>query len=332
MLGNDYVWKQAEEPTDSVEGQVDTVSMETDSTGGHSPLLKIGLDLLAASTGDSPILVVPNAKGSSSSVDWAPPFNWFDRTTLFGSANYRANLARAAGWEITAFVEMQGEQDARDASLRPHYTSNHSAVVNGFRVTWPGVPWIYGQLAAHRNNPDNSQQQVIREAQRRMESGSGYPEALAAHFMVVGHDLSLTDSIHLDQAGVIELGRRMALAVREHVLGEAVNGTGPRLVSITMPTSATVKVKTTAVINDHSTYDDYFSVFDDGAPIGITSAGRDASDASAVLLTLEAAPVGSVTVEYSPPPGRPLGVVMQNVVKDDDGLPLPAFGPIPITT
>lgn len=130
------------------------------------------------------------------------------------------------------------------------------------------------------------------------------------------------------------LGSRIALAIREHALGEAVNGTGPRLVSITQPSSTTIKVKTTRTINDHSTYDGYFSVdevvMDGGSElrqdVPITSIGKDPLDGTAVLISLSRAISGTPSVKYAPPSGLSQGQSYPNVVQDSDGLPLPAFG------
>lgn len=57
--------------------------------------------------------------------------------------------------------------------------------------------------------------------------------------MISTYDLPRYDITHYDQAGVKELGRRYALAVRQYFLQDtAVDGTGPRLVSTRYITSA----------------------------------------------------------------------------------------------
>ena len=148
--------------------------------------------------------------------------------------------------------------------------------------------------------------------------------------MVVAHDLPLSDTTHLSAEGQRILGERISLAFRQHLLGEDVNGTGPRLVSITQPSSNTIKVKTTSTINDHHSYEDYFTVREEIdselVEIPITALRRDPDDDTAVLITLERPPTARWTLRYMPPPERPLHTRLENVVRDSDGLPLPAFG------
>ena len=50
-------------------------------------------------------------------------------------------------------------------------------------------------------------------------------------------DLPLGDGLHLSGEANRLLGIRFARAMRQHVYGEAVDGTGPRLVSVTRPAS-----------------------------------------------------------------------------------------------
>jgi len=321
-LGNDYVWKQLEEPADSAEGQVDKVSEDTKA--GHSSLVRLG-KLLYATTG-RPLTIIPCSRGSSSIVEWQPPAERFDRSTLFGSADYRIDQAIRAGRELTAFLWYQGENDTGRAELRENYVARHRTMVDTFRRYYGDKPFIYSQLGAHIVEADNYH--FIREQQRRMEWCSGYAEAIPGHYMVVTHDLSLLDIVHLDTAGQLALAERRALVIRRFVYGENINATGPRLVSITRPSPTTIKVKTTATINDHDTYENYFTVFVAGTAATIAALGRDPADKTAVLITLAEAPAGPVTVQYQPPVGRPLGKRLENVVKDEDGLPLPAFGPI----
>lgn len=319
-LGNDYVWKQLEEPSDEPAGQVDTVSADV-GLAGHSSLVKFGKELYSA-TGRE-LTITPCAKGGSRINEWQPPANRYDRQTLFGSADWRAKVSIDNNRRLRAFIWFQGETGAGDND----YVNLHTAMVNKWREYYGNIPFIYCQLGGYRWESDSYQK--TREWQRLMESGSGSTLAIPNHYMVVTHDLSNIDNVHLDKAGQIELGVRKALLARQIIYGENINGTGPRLVSVTRDNNI-VKVKTSRTINDHNTYEGYFRVYDNGVAMNITNLGRDPQDNTSVLVTLESTPSGVVTLEYRPTE-RPLHTKLENVVKDSDGLPLPAFGPIELT-
>ena len=344
MFANDYIWKQAYEPLDDPEGQVDSVS-KSDPTY-HSFGVRLGKELHAA-TGRY-IYFITGAKNGSRVAHWLPTSDRLNRGSLFGSANYRAqtsagtvqNSYPAKGGPVSAVIWFQGESD-RHAVYRDRFVDDTNAVLDAFAEELASPAVIFIQLAANQGRSSNELQQIIREFQRLTESGvqvstgTGDPQPREDSYMVVAHDLPLSDSVHLSAEGQRILGERIALAYRQHVLAENINGTGPRLVSITQPNESTVKVKTTRRINDHHDYDSYFSVRttvvdDDGTvrveDVPITSMRRDPNDDTAVLLTLSEAAHGDVTVRYMPPPDRPLQTQLKNVVQDGDGLPLPAFG------
>ena len=335
-FGNDYVWKQAYEPLDDGAGQVDSVSY--DATTLYSFGLTLGLRLHEA-TGERSYLI-PSARGATSTSYWLPRADRLDRSSLFGSANYRAQTSAgtvineypAEGGRVNALVWYQGEADSGSLDGRSGFIGRTTTIMDAF-VAELDVPVLYVQLAAHEHVDSNAEQQVIREYQRLLETGasidagSGAPQPRDRHYMVVAHDLPMSDSIHLSAAGQRVLGERLALAYRQYVLRHAVNGTGPRLVAITQPTAWHIRVTTTRPLNDPPGYDGAFTVLDEGATsLSIVQEGRDPDDSTSVLLELNRQTEGSVTVRYMPP-GRPAGdQPRQNVVRDTDGLPLPAFG------
>lgn len=103
LLGNDYVWRELVDPTDSNSGQIDSVS--SDAAGGSVwPLVATSY----LSNQGIPIAFVPCAKGSTSVTAWQPAASHTDRTTLYGSMNYRAQLIGG----IKAVLWWQGENDA----------------------------------------------------------------------------------------------------------------------------------------------------------------------------------------------------------------------------
>ncbi|TYP67679.1 sialate O-acetylesterase [Paenibacillus methanolicus] len=324
VFGGDYKWRQLEEPAYSGEGHIDAIS-DNGTWAGHSSLLRFGKSVYAA-TG-KPISIVTAAKGSTSTTQWYP-YNSerFDRGSLFGSADFRVNQALKGGRVLRGILWMQGESDSLDSSK---FISRNTTIINKFKKLYGSdIPVFYSQLATHVNATNNAQFQVIREMQRKMETGSGDASAIPGHYMIVTHDLGIDDGdIHMNKEAELIMGDRRALAVLERYYKLPVNGTGPRLVGISKPTATTIKVKTTRSINDHNTYENFFKVYDNGAAATISSISRDPGDNTAVRITLAAAPAGTVTVEFGPP-ARARNVRLFNCVQDADGLPLPAFGPL----
>ena len=363
MLGNDYLWKQASEPTDSNENQVDTVSEDNGSGfsfgAGHSFGLTLGKALNGV-TGE-PVYLIQTARAGScvrlnsdcgGEGSWAPEGDRLERSTLFGSANYRAQVsagnvsnppASAEGGAVTGIVWYQGEDDGSSSS----FVADTNRVMDAFmdELDRPGdavdgVPVVYVQLG-QRLGPEpgdearNNAYQFVRERQRQMETGYG-ASARDNYFMVVAHDLPMDDKRHLSTEGQKTLGERIALAYQEHVLGSNVDGTGPRLVSIKHD-ERIIRVKTTQTLNNSSTYEDYFTVTINGIIKTIGNGGirdlrRDPGDPTAVRITLDEEPADGVQVivRYRPPTANPSAYPtsqLDDVVKGQSSeLPLPAFG------
>ena len=252
MFGNDYVWKQASEPTDSNLNQVDDVSMD-DGDGftygaGHSFGVRLGKDLYNATGND--VFLIQSAKGGSclkpcADGDWAVPSNRLNRNTLFGSANYRAKVSAgtvpnpvtnskdAEGGPVTGIIWYQGESEQNRIGS---FINDTNSVMNAFESELNDPPIIYAQIARRLIAPNESDDakninyQNVREKQRQMETQYGDAGTRRNTFyMVVTHDLPMIEHNHLSAEGQKILGDRIALAYREHVLGENVDGTGPRL-------------------------------------------------------------------------------------------------------
>lgn len=354
-LANDYRWKAAIEPLDVATGQVDAVS--SDASAAYSFGTRLG-HLLWGSTGFATYLI-PSAMGATRVELWLPSSNRLDRTTLFGSANYRAQVSAslvanpvpsqpfpAEGGPVTAIVWYQGESDATTSTRRNAFVANTDVVMDAF-VAELGVPVIYVQLASHRDEQLNEQQLAIAELQRRMETGSGFGAARPAFHMVVAMDLPRSDQIHPSAFGQRVLAERIELAVREHVLGEDVDGTGPRLVAL-RSSGLQVDVETTHELAPGDLEPGLFRVYD-GVPQGsvddienygqnaipIASVARHPTDARTARITLQYAPGGTPYVRYwarptlvEEPQATWDDLAVGTVRAADGGLPLPGFGPI----
>lgn len=158
--------------------------------------------------------------------------------------------------------------------------------------------------------------------------------------MVVTHDVlrqASPNDIHLATAGYKEVGRRFALAYAEHVLKiPGIDGTGPRLVSVTSTDGTHTKVKFTQKIAaakaGESNYgdgtDSLFRVYDGGTEKAVSSVAIDGADGTALIIT-HASCAGVRVVTYGDRPGQD-AVVRKGVVYNTDTQPLPApmFGPV----
>lgn len=333
MFGNDYLWKQAYEPVDDPEGQIDDVSNDqaviTDDRG-HSFSLRAAKDVSAVTSGT--LAIIPCPRGGTRLSQWARGTDPFDRSTLFGSCNYRRLVAAPDG--VAAIWWYQGESDRTTAN----YVELHTALMADFRdQIGTNLPIIYVQLARDTDAIANSQFHAIAEKQRRMESASGYTTAIDRHYMVVAFDLPLNDSVHLNQTGQKELGRRVALATLEHVYEYDIDGTGPRLLldePLIHPSGdrQLIKVSFNQTINAAiDQYDNQFRAFDDGGELAIQNVERDPEDPSSVLITLPNLPIGTVLLSYGDIAAPGLGIDLPNVIKGNNGLPAPRFGPLTVT-
>ena len=310
--------------------------------------------------------------------------------SLFGSAAYRglvsaglepmpngvSNPIDAEGGPVRVVAWYQGESDSRTAGERSNYVPYTKNVFDGF-IGGSGVfasdgTVIFAQLAGFGHNPGdapglgatkNLQNADIAERQRELESGAwhGTPaldpassiSPYAKAFMVVTHDLPMSEDVHLSAAGQNELGRRIALAVEEHVLGMNIDGTGPRVTGITH--SGNVVTLTTDVQIDAPTttsdaaYEGYFTVYDgppdpldvdDSAVYGANNRLAIAqiqrgSDKKSIVITLGASPSGSPYVRYARPEFTCASASacdaprLDHVVRaSGSSLPLPSFGPL----
>jgi uncharacterized cupredoxin-like copper-binding protein len=349
----------------SSHGGYDNFSAVTGISGqdapGHSFGVALGNRLQSGTqAGRFRVALLPTAKGgsnvfASSSSGWRPnATDVRNRTTVFGDALVRAELLEAdQNLRLTAILWYQGEADSSgNCGNCNGYIANTKRVFirlnSELRFTTEGrnIPIIYAQLSHFGDDLSNSETvnnqrhkgwQDIREKQRLMEAGAYNPIsgttslcAVPHMHMVVTHDLAMFDRSHLTAESQKILGDRINRAVREHILGENIDGTGPRLAGISKSGNV-IRISTTRTINNSSTYGNYFTVFDAaGNEVPITSMGRDESRRTDVLLTLASDPGEGYTVRYMPPRDPTGGVPMNNltdVIRDPStGLPLPAFG------
>lgn len=372
MFGNDYLWRIAEEPLDDPTDQVDTCSAEgncEDDGARYSFGTELGRGLWDATEHFS--YLVPAAHGGTRTTQWLPQQDRENRSTLFGSSVFRARVsaglranpevagsAGSEGGPVNVLVWFQGESDASSEARREAYIANTNAIMDAY-ASELDVPVVYVQLAANSDEQENVQQIDIAERQRRLETGYG-EDARARFHMVVANDLPLSDpstvsrGIHVSAYGHVLLAERIALAIREHVLDEPVDGTGPRLERVLYRDNEVWVELDRPVDGTSDDYAGWFTAFD-GQPTGslddveggtyyqnlvpVEDASLDPADPSRIVLRL--APNGGSLdsvpwIRYAPEEGRDFETpddwerLVETVVRGSDtGLPLPTFGPLP---
>ena len=271
MLGNDYRWKAAQEPLDDDLDQEDTVSADTGARYSFGTYLG---NLAYESLGYESYLI-PAALGGSAMTAWRP-VGVTNRESLFGSANFRAlvsagrqpnqvsNEHPAEAGPVNVIVWHQGESENLEAE-RANYVSYTNEVMDTF-YDQLGAHILYAQIGSHYKEGSPSSEQLnvkyhaVAELQRLME-GTRHD-----FNMVVTYDLPRSDRHHLSAFGQRVFAERLDLALREHVFGEDIDGTGPRIVSRSY-SGAEITITVDMPLEPGTLDKAYFTVWD-GAPTG----------------------------------------------------------------
>jgi hypothetical protein len=268
-------------------------------------------------------LLIPVAVGGTALKQWFPTNSRFDVLSLFGRANYRRVLgspkAPAAIWYY-----------GHESSSVPleDYIPDWKRLIAEYRKECGPAPVLYAQLAKNSNPLSHEVTRLAADRQRLTEEGAN--EAVASSHMVVAFDLPLTDGLHLSAEGQRLLGRRFALAMREHVYREAVNGTGPRLADVARSQNSPnlILVTFNKQVNEAiNAYENEFRVKTSTGEVPIRSVRR-AQNAAQIEVEITRNIEDDLFVEYGVQPSKGNNVYLTNVVRDVDGLPAPVFGPI----
>lgn len=269
-------------------------------------------------------MLIPVAVGATSIETWLPKQDPFDRNTLFGRADSAVVMAAPQG--LTAIWYYGHEASMLAAGGIESYASQWGQLVGSFRQAMGAVPFIYAQVAKSTDDYTQRMLHAGAEIQRQLEA------VIPQHFMVVTFDLPLADGVHLSADGQQMLGHRFAMAMREHIYKQNVNGTGPRLqkVAFTQPARTEIAVQFNRPINIcTNNYDGQFTIMDQGEQRPVASIERG-SDESLILLRVPDPVSPEAMVEYGNVIAPGLFTFRANVVRDQDGLPAPQFGPLPV--
>jgi len=269
-------------------------------------------------------LVCGTAVGSTKIQDWMPGPDRFDAATLYGRANRMRAIWAPAGPRAVLYYGHESNTDI--PAYLETYAEEWTGLMAEFKRDYGSAPIIYAQLGKSTNHfvARNLHRGAGIQGSLETAGGGGAPKQP----MVVTFDLPLADYIHLSPEGQRLLGQRFALAVRQHVFGHKVDGTGPRLAEVRRlaPPSRVVMVRFSQVIQDSTNnYDDQFRVFQGGEEISVARAVRGGVG-DAVELTLERDASGPLEVSYGDRPSPGLHVRLQQVVRNLQALPAPQFG------
>lgn len=143
LFGNDDVWKELADPTDSNTNQVDSVSLEVPGVEGGSVWPLIATNYLADQ--NVPVAFIPTTKGGTSITQWQPnSSNHGDVTTLYGSMYRRINAVGG----VKAVLFWQGENDM--GTSRATYLSKVTSLANAIYSDF-GVKTVVAQIGPYNN-------------------------------------------------------------------------------------------------------------------------------------------------------------------------------------
>jgi hypothetical protein len=121
---NSYTWQMLIDPYDTATGQTDSVSADSSPAAAGSFIPLLATSYIADRS--LPIAFVPCAHGSTTIADWQPGADHNDRTTLYGSMNYRITQAGGA----KAVLWWQGESDAIAGTAEATYNAALDTLAN----------------------------------------------------------------------------------------------------------------------------------------------------------------------------------------------------------
>lgn len=285
-FGNDYSWKEAAEPMDGDEGQVDSISVEK---AGHGLMLRFGKEVAKAA--GVPVGLIPAPRyGSNLNEDWARKAERpQDRGTLYGSALYRT-LSQRFPAPVRGVLWYQGEGNA--GSGVDNYRDLLKDFVQALRADLGSADIFLGNcqlstIGTNQTFADLDGFLEVQEAQRQYLALDG--KSVLAAFV----DLPRQDDYHLDQDGVREAGRRLAVAVLQGSYGVP-GALGPQIRSVKFNGGRT-QVQITydkAVVGGAAAL---YRVNDD---LGTIEAQDARSSGAVVTVTLKRAASGAATLSY----------------------------------
>jgi hypothetical protein len=291
LFGNDDVWKELVDPTDSWINQIDSVSNDDPNAAG-SVWPNLATYILADQ--NIPVAFIPSAKGGSTITDWQPDnTDHNNRTTLYGSMHRRI---LAAGGHVKAILFLQGENDATDGTSTTSYKALLNTFANAVYDDF-GVKTSLAQIGRRATVSDDNVNN-IRVAQRELwDEGEEGLNHIVSGPTLYDVPVSSTDDVHfIDDASLQTIAKRWWSALKADFYG-GTDGRGPQLSSATRSQDGTMLYLT---FTDDTlpliptTNIEGFRVKNDGVVVPIASIDRIRDDQ--LQITLSSAATDSVTV------------------------------------
>ncbi len=196
-------------------------------THGAGPGLAFGV-AMADATGRQ-IGLIPVAHGATTLEQWSPSGKSVGTASLYGAMLDRT---RRAGGNLRGILWYQGESDAGNLDTALSYGERFASWISTVRadLNIPDLPIIAVQIARRAmgtlNTPELARGwDIVRDALLEL------PVRVQNTSMVTAIDLGLCDTVHLDTASQIRLGRRLATLVRrmENTVGLSCS---PRMLNV----------------------------------------------------------------------------------------------------
>lgn len=270
-----------------------------------------------------PIGLLPCAHGGTSMDQWSPDLRDKGGDSLYGATIRRV---KAAGGRVTGILWYQGESDASPKAA-PEFPAKFDRLVNAFRsdIGQPDLRFYYVQIGRHVATTNANEWNQVQEMQRKAEL------SIPNTGLVTAVDLALDDGIHVGTQDLKVLGRRMAnLACHDLFAGVPACSwlkRGPRPVNARL-SGSTLRV-TFADVNGKLTSDGRFSGFsihdESGNPVpAFYKVQLDPNNSSVILIETQGKLPENATLRYG------AGKDPYCNVRDEAGMALPVFGPMPI--
>ncbi len=295
LYSNAGVWEHLADPWDrgSPAGAIDG---DSDVGGSMIPALANAL----LQTYSFPIAFVPCARNGSplyvrpGNYGWSyrNPSNHYDTSTLYGQSITKAQ--NAGGVEL--IVMHQGERDLLDGRSEAQYEADFATMIGNYRQDLrPGIPIFICQLGTVGLGSDSGVV-GIRNAQRDLDNGTNVLMGATAM------DLARSDEWHYTGPSLNVLGGRLANATK-YYFGNSSYYRGPSISSARFSDGNRNQVIVTL---SHRGGTDIspasgitgFEVFDNGSPVGITSAVRHSSNAVRLALSHSISSSHTATLRY----------------------------------
>lgn len=156
LFQNSNSWAELSDPYDSINAQVDAVSLDnTTPAGSVVPLIA----RYCIHNQRVPVAFVPCAMGSTSITEWLPGADHLDRSTLYGSMNYRIGLTGGAKFAMW----WQGETDATAGMSQATYNGHLDTIANALMAD-RGIKLMPCVMQTISNGATTEQQNAIRNA------------------------------------------------------------------------------------------------------------------------------------------------------------------------